>query len=333
MSTNPGAVPAKISADSNETVAALLDTQKTAPHEEFMCKPWPGAESKEYSLLSPRQKRSPVWKWFHVIGNQHCHPDRFLPKPVGYVCCNICGSTLKFKDSSGKQSGGALRSHMQSHRIALNEKFSTKRSTDMAFGSSQPSIDNAFASADGPKFRNKKDRRMFRLKRTCDWVVDTMQPFSAVAEESYKRMIQSYDGEAEPLSEISIKECLTAKEADVRKAVVQQAKGTTVSLTVDHWTSRAKHNYTGMTLHFIDKEWNLVSLPLGCFLHSGNSKSESLHDNFLVKLFNECGFQDLKITCVVSDTTTADMNWFGQLLEAFGKKLCVEMCATILIQH
>ena len=84
MSTDPGAIPAKISADSNETVAALLDTQKTAPHEDFICKPWPGAESKEYSLLSPRQKRSPVWKCSTACTN------------VSVCSSNICPSERVF---------------------------------------------------------------------------------------------------------------------------------------------------------------------------------------------------------------------------------------------
>lgn len=120
---------------------------------------------------------------------------------------------------------------------------------------SQPSITMAFAGVE--------DRTKYRLKKTCDWVVSTIQPFSAVENEAYRDMIRSYDVEAKPFSRKSVQECLIAKEATVRKAVIDAVNGSTVALTVDHWTSNAKHNYTGMTVHFIDKDWNLVALPLG----------------------------------------------------------------------
>lgn len=213
-----------------------------------------------------------------------------------------------------------MRGHMLKHRISLDGTPNENRGD-----SSQPPIAQAFGAIQGPRFRNKKDRRTFRLKRTCDWVVDTLQPFSAVEEASYRNMILSYDIGAQPFSEKSVRECLIAKESEVRKAVIGAANSATVALTVDHWTSRAKHNYTGMTLHFIDKHWNLVCLPLGCFLHEGDSKSKTLHDDFLVKLFNECGFGDLNIACVVSDTT-ANMNKFGQLLEALGTCPAFVLC-------
>ena len=58
-----------------------------------------------------------------------------------------------------------------------------------------------------------------------------------------------------------------------------------------------------MTCHWIDDSWQLHSLSLGCFLHEGDSKSDSLVDNFAIKLFQECGFEECLISAVVSDTT------------------------------
>ena len=53
---------------------------------------------------------------------------------------------------------------------------------------------------------------------------------------------------------------------------------------------------------------------MGCFLHEGESDHSNLVDDFAAKLFTDCGFDNLIITAVVSDTT-GNMNKFGELLE------------------
>ena len=69
-----------------------------------------------------------------------------------------------------------------------------------------------------------------------------------------------------------------------------------------------------MTCHWIDKDWKLQNVPLGCFLHEGESDNKALLDDFAVKIFNDCGFENLNIVAVVSDTT-GNMNKFGELME------------------
>ena len=53
---------------------------------------------------------------------------------------------------------------------------------------------------------------------------------------------------------------------------------------------------------------------LGCWLHEGDSESQTLQDDFLEELFKKCKFQTANIVAVVSDTTS-NMNKFGTLLE------------------
>lgn len=69
-----------------------------------------------------------------------------------------------------------------------------------------------------------------------------------------------------------------------------------------------------MTCHWIDKDFSLQNVVLGCFLHEGESTSDEVLDDFAVKLFQECGFDNLNISAVVTDTT-GNMNLFGQMLE------------------
>ena len=69
-----------------------------------------------------------------------------------------------------------------------------------------------------------------------------------------------------------------------------------------------------MTCHWADDNYKLHCVPLGVFLHEGSSDSDSLVDDFAIKIFKDCGFSDLNISAVVSDTT-GNMNRFGQMLE------------------
>lgn len=69
-----------------------------------------------------------------------------------------------------------------------------------------------------------------------------------------------------------------------------------------------------MTCHWVDEDYVLQNVVLGCFLHEGESTSDDVLDDFAVKLFQNCGFKDLKVSAVVTDTT-GNMNLFGQMLE------------------
>ena len=69
-----------------------------------------------------------------------------------------------------------------------------------------------------------------------------------------------------------------------------------------------------MTVHWIDHDWISHSIPLGCFLHTGKSDAENLLDDFAIKIFTDCGFDELDVCAIVSDTT-GNMNKFGELLD------------------
>ena len=129
-------------------------------------------------------------------------------------------------------------------------------------------------------------------------------------------MIQCHNHEFEPIGRKLILQHLMTIEKEIRDYCLYLIKKENpwISITVDHWTSISSKNYTGMTAHWISSEYKMISIPLGCWLHQGDSEAKTLVDDFAVKLFKECGFIDAKIVAVVSDTTS-NMNKFGELLE------------------
>ena len=49
--------------------------------------------------------------------------------------------------------------------------------------------------------------------------------------------------------------------------------GCSVHLTCDHWSLEQNFNYVGITVHWIDDNFKMHSLPLRMFLHEGGSSA------------------------------------------------------------
>jgi hypothetical protein len=141
-------------------------------------------------------------------------------------------------------------------------------------------------------------------------------------------MLQALSEKEVPVfSQHEIEEKLIRLEENIRKLASETIEGQWIAVTVDHWTSKEKHNYTGMTVHWLDEKMQLHSLKLGCFLQEGGSEGDKLVDDFLVKLFVDAGLEKANIVAVVSDTT-ANLNNFGKLIEKLNIHhiCCIDHC-------
>jgi hypothetical protein len=93
-----------------------------------------------------------------------------------------------------------------------------------------------------------------------------MLPFKTVEKESFCELIASHNLQAKVMSNKKVKSIIINLESAMRDYAVKAVKGQSVCLTLDHWTSKAHHNYTGMTAHFIDDKWNLNHVNFGILL-------------------------------------------------------------------
>ena len=66
------------------------------------------------------------------------------------------------------------------------------------------------------------------------------------------------------------------------------------SATADFWTSQANHPYSSYTIHFVDKEWNLITFCLETVPlfedHSGENLAEAISDIHTCKLESVHGY-------------------------------------------
>jgi hypothetical protein len=279
----------------------------------------PHAETAEkFKLVKKISKlgSSPVsvwWSAFHLYANIDAKPPADHPRRGRqYCCCNACGEDYLVDDTGAT---GGLTRHMETaHKKAYIELFSQSTAgKKRAVVDSQPDIRDAFLG--GKKRLKTKDQKKEECADlTARWVVKTLQPYSTVDLVHFRKMMKAHDPHYQIMSSRNIKSRITMIEDNIRKASIKALEGEWLALTIDHWTSSGKHNYTGMTAHWIDKLFVQHSLMLGCFLHEGSSDSEHVLSDFAEKLFIKCGFDKANIISVTTDTT-GNMDKFGRLLE------------------
>jgi hypothetical protein len=107
-------------------------------------------------------------------------------------------------------------------------------------------------------------------------------------------------------------------EENIRKAAIDTMKGLSVCLILDHWTSQAHHNHTGITGHFIEKTFKLHNFALGIFLHEGGTDGDKLAMDSIDAHVNKVKTAGVAKIFAVTTDNIANMNTFGKKLEEMG---------------
>jgi len=299
-------------------------------------------DSELFVLKKVVGKQSKLWSFFcHVVRakddvSEDDLPTKWKNKAPGtqFSMCNkcglhfVCGNTLRKTQTlagmHGHISSGNghsttlddLAARVEKHLISKDPNPERAAKRLKAAISTQGSI-SGFAKSGNiqlPPPLKKKDQEL----KTVHFIVDCMLPFSTVQKKSFRAMIKSHNPSATPMSNRKVKAILLALEEAMRNKCVEMMAGEHVSITLDHWTSKANQNYLGITAHFIDKDWNARSVPLGVFLHEGGSNAEELEKEFL-KTWSDIFKQDNRVNIFSTTTdTTGNMNSFGMRMEKLG---------------
>ena len=171
------------------------------------------------------------------------------------ACCNKCGSLVSIgnKNKAGKfkQSTPGLNCHLQNiHGFTLEtiqpkiNQFDIDMDTEPERQAKckkviapQGSI-LVFAKS-GPIKLSPKDAKLNQDLRTTEFLLECMLPFNTVEQKSFCKMIESHNRNATPLSNKRVKAIIITLESAMREACTHQLAGKDVSITLDHWTSKA----------------------------------------------------------------------------------------------
>ena len=115
------------------------------------------------------------------------------------------------------------------------------------------------------------------IREKCvDFIIQDCQPLNAVESPAFRHMMKAAYNEYEPISNQDVKQMIYTRAKEIREAIVKAVGNNVIAITTDHWTSISNDSYEGMTIHWIDHNFILHSLPVGCFLHEGDTTSMSL---------------------------------------------------------
>jgi hypothetical protein len=294
------------SATNSSTPTTTTTSSTSSPDDQSYLTPYEGTTSK---LISPFQvnpgARAAFWKYYS-----------YYEDDTTRVCCNKCGTPIKVANGTT-----GLSRHLKHRHPHVLEKINStdqdRKKKKAPHAGLQPSIMGFCA----PSITEEQLQEQIK-GAACEWLLEDMLPTSMAESEPFrkflKKVIATTGGNKgiSPLHRLSRRGCdywIEQKEITMRRKLVTQTEGQVLCLTIDHWTSRGKQSYTGMTCHWIDDDFVGHAVELGCFLNEGGHDADSVTKDLYEKLFKDCGFQDRTIFSVTSDTT-GNMNKFGMKL-------------------
>ena len=290
----------------------ILNDDKKTQYAQFARKPHADA-SRRYNLTAPPfSYKGENWKYFHLVGYYKDSPKEIHEHKVDceYACCNICGTTVVCKKIQkggvAKHTGAGLKSHLESaHKIYKDYSDELK--------SNIITIPECFEKQGVPKYSDKEEKQEHINDATVKWIVKECLPIDTTESISFQNMMKAAYYGYKNISSNQVEAGLNQLAMKVRRQIKKLVGKNIVSIASDQWTSLAKQNYEGITIHWIDNEWKRHSLPCGCFLHEDDSKSLSLSEFFFTNIFEGLGLDKLKITTIVTDTTS-NMDKFGMIM-------------------
>ncbi|XP_072389901.1 E3 SUMO-protein ligase ZBED1-like [Diabrotica undecimpunctata] len=138
-------------------------------------------------------------------------------------------------------------------------------------------------------------------EKVLNMIIKDLQPFSIVDDEGFRRLVAALDPSYKIPSRTTFsRDLMDRKYKDIiEKVKVQMSQAEFVCLTTDTWTSRSVDNYMAITAHYIDKDWILRTVLLGCFHFSNQHTSENLR-NQIINVVQEWEIAN-KIQAIVTD--------------------------------
>ena len=180
----------------------------------------------------------------------------------------------------------------------------TKQHTrDTGFKSEQQPSIAAFASTP-KKYTHKEPRQVRITDKVVNFVAGTLQPLSVVETEEYRDMMEVMDPRYIVPSRKHLSTKLIPNKCEDLNKVMCTAlrRASSVSVTVDIWSSRQMRSFLGITAHYISPDWELRSAMLACKPFSGRHTAENISAQFeeTLTVFDI----STKVSHVVSDSAS-----------------------------
>jgi hypothetical protein len=146
------------------------------------------------------------------------------------------------------------------------------------------------------------------------WAIKSYQPMNTVEDPNFRAMCYELNPKVKHLDRHTVANKIGDIALWAKSVLKLLVVGVYYALTSDHWTSIAGISYLGVTIHFIDEEFKLVSFTLSCAVHSGDSMAPDILRE-LQEVWESYGLDPKYCVGCVTDTAPV-MGSFGRLLSS-----------------
>ena len=249
---------------------------------------------------------SPVWKFFGFPSKdgQIIEKDK---KKRSKVHCKLCSKIIKY---SGNTSN--LRFHLKEHHnsvfLSLPKTESCSKSENVK-DVHQSTLTEVIAASQPPPNTSTKWNKL--TGSVLYFISKDMQPLDTIDDKGFRHLLQTFEPRYIPPLRKTITTKYFPQMFESQKAcisgLVQNA--TSFALTTDIWTSRANHAYTGVTVHYITKDFELN--------HSLLETKEFPDSHTSVNVAEELKniLEESKVACITTDNgrnitaAVRDLGW------------------------
>ena len=145
-----------------------------------------------------------------------------------------------------------------------------------------------------------------------DYIIDSLRPLSTVEQASFKKLLQTLEPKYTPPCRKTLVASLSKRYETVASDLRNQlAECLDVSCTHDLWSSLNTEAFGATTVHFINKNWELVSKVLGTKIFEGQHTAEAISGS-LTKIMEEWNI-DTKGVIGVTDNAANECKAFDIL--------------------
>ena len=213
-------------------------------------------------LVKKPNSKSVIWNYFGVSADDTGRPiDGSEKKPI----CRTCNKQVPSKDANTSNMFAHLR---DVHPLLYKEAMKTKEATTRPTSSTQrdhkqPTLQSVIEH--GMHYDPKSVQAQQFNHAVAYFLAKDMQPYNTVEKPGFKAMVAKLN----PRYKIPSRKHFAEQEIPRLYNSVKETNVTPklkeieyFSATTDFWTSQANHPYLSYTIHFVDKEWNLVTFCL-----------------------------------------------------------------------
>ena len=239
----------------NDLMETFKDTGVTNERFQNFDKPNPEVSAK-YKLVKRRNATAKVWNYFHVFESYEDEskcPAKYLNKHNCYAVCNDCGEIISYCSSGKKRTttttSGVIRHLLNKHHLSNTDISNSVGSNFVDLVDN--SLVSAFNRSNDPKYTSPAHKNEVLKRLTAEWLAKDLLPFSTVQSPSFRKLIKTHNSRSTMFTNITMKNKMREIENEIRQYIVSKIKkdDSWISITLDHWTSINKQNYTGLFEH------------------------------------------------------------------------------------